>query len=179
MRNIITMKNYNCKRGLAMIRPEFGNSGALRVVAFSLLLNCLLMFCGQALPYLDWQRCLGGQGDDYAYSVQQTADDGYILAGGAKSNNGNVSGNRGGYDCWAALLNRNGNSVWQKCLGGSNDDVAQCIQQTAEGGCILAGWTRSSNNGDVSGNHGSVDCWAALLDANGTTRWQKCLGGSY
>lgn len=66
---------------------------------------------------------------------------------------------------------------WQKCLGGSSDDRANSIKQTSDGGFIVAGST-ASNNGDVSGNHGSRDFWVVKLDANGNIQWQKCYGGT-
>jgi hypothetical protein len=51
---------------------------------------------------------------------------------------------------------------WQKCLGGSEDDWADSIQQTSNNGYIIAGRTYS-NNGDVPGNHGSIDLWVIKL----------------
>jgi len=51
---------------------------------------------------------------------------------------------------------------WQKCLGGTSDDGAHFIQQTLDGGYIVAGWT-FSNDGDVSGNHDSADYWVVKL----------------
>ena len=46
-------------------------------------------------PAIQWQKCLGGSGDDGAYSIEQTTDYGYIIAGTTNSNDGNVSGNHG------------------------------------------------------------------------------------
>jgi len=57
-----------------------------------------------------------------------------------------------------------GNIIWQKCLGGSADDEAFCIQQTSDSGFIVAGYTRS-NNGDVTGNHGESDYWIVKFEA--------------
>ncbi|MFT3703766.1 MAG: gliding motility-associated C-terminal domain-containing protein [Agriterribacter sp.] len=127
---------------------------------------------------IQWQRSLGGSGDEYAYSIHQTADGGYIIAGLSGSNDGDVSGNHGGSeDCWIVKLDATGNIQWQKSLGGSADDRAASIQQTTDGGYIIAGIS-TSNNGDVSGNHGAIDCWIVKLDATGNIQWQKCLGGS-
>jgi hypothetical protein len=145
-----------------MIRPGFGNGGALRIVSGFLLPIFLLVSCGQALPCIEWQKCLGGSGNDQAYSVQQTSDGGYILAGWTRSNNGNVSGNHGTMDCWVVLLDASGNLVWQKCLGGRGSDVAYGVQQTSDGGYIVAGFS-GSNDGDVSGNHGRYDFWVVKL----------------
>jgi hypothetical protein len=124
-----------------------------------------------------WQKCLGGGKDEKAYSIRETSDGGYIVAGTTNSNNGDVSGIHGGSDCWIVKLNDGGKLIWQKCLGGSDDDVARCVQQTKDGGYIVAG-TTNSNNGDVSGNHGGSDCWMVKLDSNGNIKWQKCYGGS-
>jgi len=126
---------------------------------------------------LEWQKCLGGSDDDWAYSIQQTKDGGYIIASWTKSNDGNVSGNHGGWDYWIVKLNEKGELEWQKCLGGSDDDMAYSIQQTSDGGYIVAGRTES-NDGDVSGNHGGWDYWIVKLNEKGELEWQKCLGGS-
>ncbi len=124
-----------------------------------------------------WQKCLGGSGEDEAHSIQQTTDGGYIVAGVTASNDGDVSGNRGDYDFWVVKLNSSGDIVWQKCLGGSNDDAAYSIQQITDGGYVVAGYTES-NDGDVSGNHGYSDSWVVKLSSSGNIVWQKCLGGS-
>lgn len=129
---------------------------------------------------IQWQKCFGGSNVEHAYSVQQTADSGYIVAGVSYSNDSDVSGNHGSGDYWMVKLKKSGALEWQKCLGGSNFDYAFSVQQTADGGYIVAGYS-SSNDGDVSGHHGSdsyTDCWIVKLKMNGTIQWQKSLGGS-
>ena len=126
---------------------------------------------------IDWQKCYGGSDLDDAYSIQQTSDGGFIVAGATWSNDDDVSGNHGNYDYWVVKLNSAGNIEWQKCFGGSDRDIAYSIQQTSDGGFIVAGMTES-NNGDVSGKHGSWDYWVVKLDSSGDIVWQKCLGGS-
>lgn len=66
---------------------------------------------------------------------------------------------------------------WQKCLGGSDIDVANSIQCTNDGGFIVVGSTRS-NNGNVSGNNGNQDVWIVKTSSSGSIEWQKCIGGS-
>jgi hypothetical protein len=128
---------------------------------------------------IEWQKCLSGTGVDIAYSIQQTSDEGFIVAGYTSSNDGDVSGNHGGHsDAWVVKLNSSGDIEWQKCLGGTSDDYAYCIQQTSDGGFIVAGYTKS-NDGDVSGNHGGgSDYWVVKLNSIGDIEWQKCLGGT-
>jgi len=60
-------------------------------------------------------------------------------------------------------LSSMGSLQWQKCLGGSSLDEAHSIQQTDDGGYIVAGQTHS-DDGDVSGNHGDSDFWVVKLD---------------
>ena len=126
---------------------------------------------------IEWQKSLGGSSFDYAYSIIQTTDDGYIVAGYSNSNNGDVSGNHGNSDYWVLKLDASGNIQWQKTLGGSNDDRANSIVQTTDGGYVVAGYS-NSNDDDVSGNHGNNDYWIVKLDASGNIQWQKSLGGS-
>lgn len=126
---------------------------------------------------LEWQKALGSTNNDLANSIRQTLDGGYILAGYAGANNGDVSGNHGSNDAWIAKLSSSGIVEWQKSLGGTDVDIANSIQQTMEGGYIVAGYTISIN-GDVSGNHGSRDAWVVKLDALSILQWQKTLGGT-
>ena len=125
---------------------------------------------------IEWQKCLGGTSYDAVYSIQQTSDEGYIVAGITRSNNEDVAGNHGGYDAWVVKLDNAGAIEWQKCLGGTSYDEATAIQQTT-GGFIVAGYT-ASTDGDVAGNHGSYDAWIVKLDNAGAIEWQKCLGGT-
>lgn len=147
----------------------------------SLILVGLLSFLSYctsvAQPAIQWQKSLGGSNTDYINTIIQTADGGYIAAGLSHSTDGDVNGNQGGQDCWIVKLNSTGNIVWQKTMGGSNNDQAVAIQQTADGGYIVAALTQS-NDGDVSGNHGGQDYWIVKLSSNGTILWQKTLGSS-
>lgn len=128
-------------------------------------------------PTIQWQAVTGGTDTDITNSIQPTADGGYIAAGFSSSNDGDVSGNHGGSDYWVVKLDALGNKVWQKLLGGSANDNANDIQQTTDGGYIVAGYT-FSNNGDVSGNHNpDSDGWIVKLDTTGNLIWQKAIGG--
>jgi hypothetical protein len=134
-----------------------------------------------ALGNITWNKSLGGTNGDEAYSIQQTTDGGYIVAGySASSATGNVTGtNHGLGDYWIVKLDALGNIIWNKLLGGSALDVPREIQQTTDGGYIVAGYSASSANGDVTGtNHGLNDCWIVKLDALGNILWNKLLGGN-
>ena len=129
---------------------------------------------------ITWQKCLGGSDDDQAFSIEQTTDGGFITAGYTKSNTGDVSFNHGSFDYWVVKLDSAGTLVWQKSLGGSSAELSNSIEQTADDGYIVAGYT-ASFGGDVTGNHGGTfwgDYWVVKLDGSGTIVWQKCLGGT-
>ena len=119
---------------------------------------------------IEWQRSLGGSGTfDVFRSVRQTMDGGYVIAGCSNSNDGDVSANRGGVDFWIVKLDATGNLVWEKFLGGSGNETATSIQQTSDGGYIVA--VRSnSNDGDVPGNRGESDIWIVKLNYESPVR---------
>jgi len=131
---------------------------------------------------ISWQKALGGALYDYATSVVQTSDGGYIVAGYAGSKDGDVTGTHWGGsddDVWVVKLDATGNITWQKSYGGSSEDHAWSIRQASDGGYIVAGST-TSGDGNISGKHGAdnQDYWVLKLDATGNLAWQKCLGGT-
>ena len=102
-------------------------------------------------------KTYGGTGEDLAYSVQQTSDGGYIVAGWT------WSFSVGYYDIFLIKTDANGNIIWAKTYGGIGNDYASSVQQTSDGGYILAGFTGSFGAGgdifliktDANGNIGS------------------------
>ena len=112
-----------------------------------------------------WQKAYGGTGRDFTSPVQQTLDGGYIVVGWTYS-----FGN-GGVDLWLFKLDENGNIVWQKTYGGTGNEYGWFVQQTSDGGYIVAGETSSSGAGNS-------DAWVIKLDANGNITWQKTYGGT-
>ena len=95
---------------------------------------------------MEWQKTFGGSGSDYLYSVGMTSEGGYILGGSSDSP---VSGDKkeagfGNMDFWIIKINPQGKEEWQLTLGGIGNDQLQSIQQTPEGGFIIAGSSDSS-----------------------------------
>lgn len=124
---------------------------------------------------IQWEKSFGGYGSDDAYSVEQTTDNGYIIAGASASTNGDVTGNHGSTDYWVIKLSSAGDLQWQKSLGGSDTESGYSIVQTSDSGYIVAG-SSFSNDGDVTGNHGSFDYWVVKLNTAGDLQWQKSYG---
>jgi uncharacterized delta-60 repeat protein len=111
-----------------------------------------------------WEKTFGGSDNDGAWSIQQTNDGGYVVAGYTSSFGA------GSYDVYVLKLDATGTKVWEKTFGGSYDDRAYCIQQTSDGGYIVAGYTWSSSEWE--------DVYILKLDANGNKLWEKTFGGS-
>lgn len=126
---------------------------------------------------LQWQKALGGINMDIAFSVYPTADDGFAVAGQSASSDGDATINQGGFDYWVVKLSSTGALEWQKSLGGNSYDEGHSIEQTDDGGFIVAG-SSSSANGDITNNKGNSDLWLVKLTASGTIEWDISLGGS-
>jgi hypothetical protein len=125
-----------------------------------------------------WKKMLGGNGNDYGYSIIKTSDGGYLLSGRTTSNNGDISSTKGGIDLWVAKLDATGSISWQKSYGGNADEYSVAAAATPDGGYVLTGYTLSNSNGDVGANHGNTDFWVIKINSTGTLQWQKTLGGT-
>lgn len=111
-----------------------------------------------------WAKTFGGGGGDTSSSIKQTTDGGYIVAGSTGSYGA------GDNDVWVIKLDRSGNTEWTKTFGGEDSDYALSIEQTSDGGYIIAGTTRSYGAGES-------DVWVLKLDSSGNQLWAKTFGG--
>jgi hypothetical protein len=114
---------------------------------------------------LEWARTAGGSYYDDALSVQQTADGGYVVAGSTSSYG------MGYEDVFLLKYDSEGTLSWAKTTGGNDEDMARSVQQTADGGYIVAGWTGSYGAGDR-------DVLVLRYDNSGMLEWARTTGGS-
>lgn len=125
---------------------------------------------------IQWQKSFGGSAADYARSISQSNDGGYIVAGLTRSNDFSVFPNPGGNSIWVLKLDSNGGVQWEKCYGNEGSEYASSIEQTIDGGFILAGKATSINE-DEDGTFYSDDALIIKLNNNGDIQWQKTIGG--
>ncbi len=114
---------------------------------------------------LIWSRSYGGNANDYANCIRQTADSGFILAGRTQSYGA------GGEDIWLIKTDKNGNMSWSKTYGGAANERAYYLQLTSDGGYIIAGNTQSFGAG-------LTDMYVIKTNAAGDTLWTRTYGGA-
>jgi hypothetical protein len=114
---------------------------------------------------VQWTKTIGGSNDDEAWSIIQSSDGGYVVAGWTRSFGA------GSADFYVVKLDSSGNVQWTKTIGGSSEDVAGPIIQSSDGGYVVAGSTRSFTE--------DVNIYVVKLDSSGNVVWTKTIGGSY
>ena len=124
-----------------------------------------------------WKHGYGGDGADGFNNIVESKDGNYVVAGSASSNDGEVSGNHGGYDFWLVKIDTAGNFIWGQCYGGSNDEYPYSLCNTSDDGFILTGQTYSSD-GQVTNHVEGPDYWIVKTDSMGNLSWQLDLGGN-
>ncbi len=123
-----------------------------------------------------WQKTYGGYGNDEGHAITATTDSGFIIAGYTRSNNGQLNNNHGNKDYWIFKIKKDGTMVWNVNYGGGDDEEANALAATADGGCIVTGYTKSVNK-YITVNHGWVDIWTIKLASDGSMQWQRSIGG--
>jgi hypothetical protein len=119
---------------------------------------------------IEWQKTFGGTGGDRGFSVQETADNNFIIAGITTSHDGDVTGGYSSANVWVFKISTIGDLQWQKPLGGDEGEYGFAVCQTQEHGYLVCGVTHSSN-GDVSGYHASADGWVVKLSPESSSTY--------
>lgn len=113
---------------------------------------------------VQFEKTFGGTDDEWADSIQETSDGGYIVVGTT-----HAAGM--GAQAWLLKLDATGSLQLQKSFGGTNDDVAFSVIQTSDGGYFVAGGTLSFGAGDA-------DIWVMKLDASLNIESQRTFGSA-
>lgn len=123
--------------------------------------NHFYLYTASVPPFI---RVYGGPGIEEGYSVYQTSDGGFVFLGSTDSYGA------GKMDFWLVKTNSAGDEEWTRTYGGIQDDIGRSVQQTSDGGYILAGST-------ISSGAGSYDVLLVKADTNGDEEWSETFGG--
>ncbi|MDD5528469.1 MAG: T9SS type A sorting domain-containing protein [bacterium] len=138
----------------------------LSVLGFVVLFSLNIKAATVRAPDTLWTRTYGGTNIDIGNSVQQTQDNGFIVAGYTAPTTSENTG-----DIYLLKINSTGDTVWTKIYGDSADDRAYSVKQSFDNGFIIAGYTASFG-------HGKEDVYLIKTDSAGDTLWTKTYGGT-
>jgi len=113
-----------------------------------------------------WSRTFGGKNSEQSYSLKQTSDGGYIIAGQT------ASFGAGNYDIYLIKTDIDGEVLWSKTFGGYNRDCAYSVQQSIDGSYIITGETDSFGSGNYT-------VYLIKTDVKGDEIWSRTYGGKY
>ena len=151
----------------------------LMLLAIFTLIN-LAAWAQIPYPTIKWDKTYGGTAADRPWDIVLGADGNMLVAGESLSGIGadKSDASRGLEDYWVMLLDTDGNKLWDKTYGGSDEDILLSAKAIANG-YILAGSSKSGISGEKSqANQGGLDYWLVKIDLSGNIVWDKTFGGS-
>ena len=137
-----------------------------------IILSLFLITCGGGGPTNPNQDTnentavtFGGNGPDLAVSLQETSDGGFILVGNSFSSGSGQS------DIYIVKISAVGAKTWDTFIGGTRNDFANCVKQTADGGFVIVGNTYSISS--------DVLVVKIFPNSQGEVEWQSTFGGDF
>jgi hypothetical protein len=112
-----------------------------------------------------WSKFYGGDGHEWGGWVEQTPDGGYVIAGATKPLGS------GDFDVYLIKTDSQGNSEWERPIGGTADDEGYTVRRTTDGGYIISGYTYPHGKGDR-------DVYLIKTDSQGNKEWENTFGGT-
>ena len=133
-----------------------------------------------------WEKSYGFSGHDHAYNIIKTKDGNLFFNGfldvtasrglGSTKKLGK-SIKHGVGEFWCHKIDLDGNILWRKYFGGTNNDRSYDSVETSDGDFLIVG-SSESNDIDISSPRGSYDIWVIKLSSNGDLLWERSYGGS-
>ncbi len=136
----------------------------MRALLTLFVVSSLTVIASAQPPDSLWTRTFGGGDDECGYSMQQTTDGGFVIAGSTWSFGAGLT------DVYLIKTDANGNQTWQRTFGGGSYDEGRSVQQTSDGGYIIAGTTSSYGTG-------GSDIYLIKTNSGGDTIWTRTFGG--
>jgi len=116
----------------------------------------------------EWSRAVGGTSDDDGWSVVQTSDGGFAVAGMTRSYGA------GSGDLLLVKFNASGSVLWSRAVGGTSVDVGGSVVQTSDSGFAVAGFTYSYG----AGTPDYCNLFLVKFSSTGTVEWSRAVGGT-
>jgi len=131
-------------------------AGDINRGSFSDMYLCKLNSDGDSL----WLKAYGGDSNENTNDMVQTSDNGFVITGWT------VSYGSGSFDVYLVRTDSEGDTLWTKTFGGTENDIGNSVKETQDGGFIVAGFSNSfsDNNNDI---------YLIKTDENGDTLWTK------
>ncbi|MBK6419345.1 MAG: hypothetical protein IPF79_09185 [Ignavibacteria bacterium] len=125
-----------------------------------------------------WKKIFGGSGPEQGFCITTTSDSCVLITGVTMSNDNDFDGmNKWSQDIFVIKLDKDGETLWKKTIGGRAGEEGFSITTTSDNGVLITGYT-SSNDGDFGGmNNGGFEIVLIKLDKDGKTLWKKTFGG--
>ncbi|MFT6717010.1 MAG: gliding motility-associated-like protein [Saprospiraceae bacterium] len=126
-----------------------------------------------------WSGTYGGDSTELFSQIVEVQD-GYVLVGSSVSvpSGNKTSGTRGGYDYWVVKIDKDGNKLWDRNYGGSENDYLLSAHALNNGNVLLGGNSLSNAGGEKSADsYGGSDYWVLVIDSDGDVVWDLTLGG--
>lgn len=133
---------------------------------------------------IEWERTLGGDGDEHLYVLQAAKEGGYIAGGSSSSGTNGIKtkGNGKGIDFWVLKLNEYGEIDWQQTYDFGKTDVVTSIVENEDGTLLIGGYAQSEQPKTIdkqrSDKEGINDYVALKTDEEGEEKWRKVIGSS-
>ena len=134
-----------------------------------------------------WEKSFGFSGHDHAYDIVQTSDGGLFFSGFLDVTSSGGEGNsrkkitsyaqHGVGEFWGIKLDADGNLLWRRYFGGTNNDRSFGAVEANDGGLVMIG-ASESDDFDISNPNGSYDVWVVKISAKGDLIWEKSFGGT-
>jgi hypothetical protein len=126
-----------------------------------------------------WLRTYGGSNSDWAIDAIEDSAGNFIITGNSRSNDGIFPGlNRGENDIFLVKIAPNGDLIWARTYGGSDEDYGYAVTEGPAGGYIITGATRSTDLTFSNRTNSSIDIFIMLTDLNGQPAWVQTFGGT-
>jgi hypothetical protein len=128
-----------------------------------IVLFVLLLACSPTQPTQGWTY--GGNHNSGGSSVRQTTDGGFIIAGNITASAPDSS------DVYLIRTNASGETLWTRSYGGPGNNAGNSVEQTSDGGYVIAGYTTSFGAG-------GYDVYLLKTNSSGDTLWTRTYGGT-